>query len=84
MLRTGQYINVYGEDMEYDAYVIIGEAADEMAAEEIDMIEKSIVPILEKSYLSRKEKKDRCEKALAKIEDETENLGWGYDVIVVK
>lgn len=83
MLRSGFYINLYGENLEYDAYVIFGEAADEFTTEELNRIENALTPILEKKW-SKPERRRRCEMELEKLEDTIENLGWGYEVIIVR
>lgn len=86
MLRTGQYINLYGDGIEYDAYVIFGEIADELTPDEVDAIEEALTPIVSKTELAPYERKALCNRALEAKYDagDIEILGWGYEVIVIK
>lgn len=86
MLRTGQYINLYGNGIEYDAYVILGEVADELTPDEVDAIEEVLTPIISKTELDPYERRKLCNRVLeAKCDaGDIEVLGWGYDVIIVK
>ena len=86
MVRTGEYINIYDENLEYDAYVIFGEVADKIKPEEIDAIEEALTPIIKKTNWSKVKRHEHCENVLDNMiecNDES-NLGWGYDVIIIK
>ena len=86
MLRTGQYINLYGDEIEYDAYVIFGEVADELTPNDVGVIEDVLTPIVSNTKLSAAKRKKLCNSALDELEEsgDIEVLGWGYDVIIIK
>jgi len=90
MLRTGQYINICGEDLEYDAYIMFGEAADEITPEEASVIEEKLTPVIAKTNWSKAKRRERCESILDDVMETADDageesiLGWGYDVIIIK
>lgn len=81
-IRTGQYVNIFAEDLSYDAYVIFAECADEINEDTVDAIQEALTPVLEKKSWSKAKKKLECEEILSGMEDSVVNLGWGYDVII--
>ena len=82
-IRIGEYINIYGENCEYDAYVIMAECADPLQTEDIDKIEEALRPVLQKNW-SKNKRAERCEEILDDLAEAIDNLGWGANVIVVK
>lgn len=80
MLTSGNYINLWDLDGNYDVFIIFNEANDDPTSDEIEVIEDAIRPICEDNSNSIDDKKEKIEEIMDYLD--LNCLGYGCQVII--